>query len=134
MGTAGPALAGADVRPTQCGYTLGPGESEVIPGTGITEEPVGFVMVVWDIVATPPDNDGPFLLWKLLIDHQHQGQGYGEQAVRQVINLVRAAGATGLLANYGEGEGNPFGFFTWLGIFPRSDLDPNGEIMLRRVL
>ena len=36
--TAGPALAGADVvRPTECGYTLGPGETEVIPGTGITE-------------------------------------------------------------------------------------------------
>ena len=34
----GPASAGADVvRPTECGYTLGEGETEVIPGTGITE-------------------------------------------------------------------------------------------------
>lgn len=98
------------------------------------EQPVGFVMVAWDIVGTPPDNDGPSLLWKLLIDHQHQGHGYGEQAVRQVRGLVRATGVTDLLASYVESEGNPFGFSTRLGFVPRGDLDPNGEIMLRRVL
>ena len=91
-------------------------------------------MVAWDIVATPPDNDGPFLLWKLLIDHQHQGQAYGEQSVRQVINLVRAAGTTELLTSYVEGEGNPFVFYTRLGFVPRGDPGPNGEIMLPRAL
>ena len=97
------------------------------------EQPVGFVMVAWDIVAAPPDNDGPFLLGRKLIDH-HQGQDYGEQSVRQVINLVRAAGATELLTHYVEGGGNPFGFYTCLGFVPRGEPDPNGEIMLRRVL
>lgn len=51
LGTAGPALAGANiVRPTQCGYTLGPGETEVIPGTGITEN---IVASSCQIVFTP---------------------------------------------------------------------------------
>lgn len=38
FGTAGPALAGADVvRPPDCGFQPGPGEVESIPGTGVTE-------------------------------------------------------------------------------------------------
>ena len=99
------------------------------------EQPVGFlVTVAWYVVAAPPDNDGPFLLWKRLNAHQHQGQGHGEQAVRQVIDLVRVAGATDLLTSYVEGEGNPFGFYTRLGFVPRGEPDPNGEIMLRWVV
>ena len=38
LSTAGPALAGADVvRPPDCAFTLVEAETEVIPGTGITE-------------------------------------------------------------------------------------------------
>jgi GNAT superfamily N-acetyltransferase len=95
------------------------------------EQPVGFVMVAWDLVPQPPHTDGPWFLWKLLIDHQHQGKGYGREAVRQVIDLIRAEGATELLTSYVPGDGNPLGFYTKLGFVPRGDLDPEGEIMLR---
>lgn len=98
------------------------------------EQPVGFVMVAWDFVPVPPHSDGPFFLWKLLVDHAHQGKGYGRQAVEQVVDLVRAAGGTELITSYVEGEGNPFGFYARLGFVPRGDLDPEGEIMLRRPL
>lgn len=98
------------------------------------EQPVGFVMVAWDFVPEPPHSDGPFFLWKLLIDHQHQGKGYGKRAVEQIIDLIRVAGGTELITSYVEGEGNPFGFYTKLGFVPRGDLDPEGEIMLRRQL
>lgn len=94
------------------------------------EQPVGFVMVAWDFVPEPPHADGPFFLWKLLIDHQHQGRGYGKQAVEQVIDLIRADGGRELITSYVEGEGSPFGFYTKLGFVPRGDLDPEGEIML----
>ena len=98
------------------------------------EQPVGFVMVAWDFVAEPPHSDGPFFLWKLLIDHEHQGKGYGRRAVEQVIDLVREAGGTELITSYVPGEGNPFAFYSKLGFVPRGDLDPDGEIMLRRPL
>jgi len=98
------------------------------------DQPVGFVMVAWDFVPEPPHTDGPFFLWKLLIDHEHQGKGYGRQAVGQVMDLIRADGGTELITSYVEGEGNPFGFYAKLGFVPRGDLDPEGEIMLRRPL
>ena len=98
------------------------------------EQPVGFVMVAWDFVPEPPHTDGPYFLWKLLIDHEHQGKGYGKQAVEQVMDLIRADGGDELITSYVEGEGNPFGFYAKLGFVPRGDRDPEGEIMLRRPL
>ena len=53
------------------------------------DEPVGFVMLSWDLQPVPPDLQGPGFLWKPLIDHRHQGRGYGREVVRQVLALVR---------------------------------------------
>ena len=91
-------------------------------------------MVAWDFIAQPPHTDGPFFLWKLLIDREHQGKGYGRQAVEQVMGLVRAAGGTELITSYVEGEADPLPFYAKLVFVPRGDLDPEGEIMLRREL
>ena len=95
------------------------------------EDPVGFVMVAWDFVPEPPHADGPYFLWKLLIDHGHQGKGYGRQVVEQVVELVRADGGTELVTSCVEGEGGPLGFYTRLGFVLRGDRDPEGELMLR---
>ena len=95
------------------------------------DEPVGFVMVAWDFVAVPPHDDGPYFLWKLLIDQRHQGRGYGRQVVEQVAALVRADGGRELVTSYVEGEGNPLPFYERLGFVPRGDLDPEGEVMLQ---
>lgn len=54
-------------------------------------------------------------MWKLIIDQQHQGNGYGRDAVKQVINLLHADEAAELLTSYIEGEGSPAGFDTKLG-------------------
>ena len=98
------------------------------------DRPVGFVMVAWDVVPDPPHTNGPFFLWRLLIDHEHQGKGYGRQAVEQVMDLIRAAGGTELLTSYVEGNGSPLGFYSKLGFVPRGDVDPDGEIILQRAL
>ena len=37
-------------------------------------QPVGFVMLSWDVEPQPPEINGPWFLWKLLIDHKHQGK------------------------------------------------------------
>ncbi len=100
-------------------------------GVYADDQPVGFVMLSWDCVPRPPDINGPWFLWKLLIDHRHQRQGYGEEVVRQVVELIREQGATELLTSYVTGEGGPSGFYERLGFVPRGDVDPAGEIIMR---
>ncbi len=96
--------------------------------------PVGFVMLSWDVEPQPPEINGPWFLWKLLIDHRHQGKGYGREVVRQVLGIVRAEGATELLTSHVPGEGGPAGFYARLGFVPTGALDPDGEIILRRAV
>jgi GNAT superfamily N-acetyltransferase len=98
------------------------------------DEPVGFVMVSWNVEPRPPEIIGPWFLWKLLIDRRHQGLGYGAEAVRQVAHLVRAEGAAELLTSYVPGEGGPAGFYRRLGFVPTGDLDDRGEIIVRLTL
>ena len=98
------------------------------------ERPVGFVMLSWNVEPQPPEVIGPWFLWKLLIDNQHQGKGYGHEVVRRIVELVRGQGATELLTSYVPGEGGPAGFYTRLGFVPTGELDPEGEIILHRVV
>ncbi len=97
------------------------------------DRPVGFVMLSWDVEPRPPDINGPWFLWKLLIDHRYQGRGYGREVVQQVVDIVRDQGGTELLTSHVPGEGGPAGFYARLGFVPRGDLDPEGEIILRLV-
>lgn len=94
-------------------------------------QPVGFVMLSWDVKPQPPDINGPWFLWKLLIDYRHQRKGYGQEVVRRVVELVRDHGGTELLTSYVPGGGGPSGFYTRLGFVPTAELDPEGEILLR---
>ncbi|MFW5468573.1 GNAT family N-acetyltransferase [Knoellia sp. CPCC 206435] len=95
------------------------------------EVPVGFVMLSWDVVPQPPDLNGPWFLWKLLIDSRYQGKGYGREVLRQLVGLLREQGATELLTSHVPGEGGPAGFYERLGFVPRGDVDSQGEIILR---
>ena len=100
----------------------------------VEDQPVGFVMLSWDVEAQPPHINGPWFLWKLLIDSRYQRRGYGREVLRQVVELVREHGATELLTSYVPGDGGPAGFYARLGFLPRGDVDPDGEIILRLAL
>ena len=54
--------------------------------------------------------------------------------MRQVADLVRAAGAAELLTSYVPDDGGPAGFYERLGFVPTGDLDVNGEVIVRLVL
>ena len=95
------------------------------------EEPVGFVMLSWNVRPQPPDIIGPWFLWKILIDRRYQGRGYGADAVRQVAALIRAEGATELLTSYVPEDGGPAGFYRRLGFTPTGDVDADGELIVR---
>jgi diamine N-acetyltransferase len=58
----------------------------------------------------------------------------GQEVVRQIVELLRGQGATELLTSYVPGQGDPGGFYARLGSIPTGELDPQGEIILRRTL
>jgi GNAT superfamily N-acetyltransferase len=94
-------------------------------------EPVGFVMLSWNVTPQPPDIIGPWFLWKLIVDERHQSRGIGRAIVEEVVRLIRAAGASELYTSHVVGEGGPDGFYERLGFVPTGTFDPEGERILR---
>jgi len=94
-------------------------------------EPVGFVMLSWNVTPQPPEIIGPWFLWKLIVDERQQGRGIGRAIVDEVIGLIRAEGATELFTSHVVGEGSPDGFYERLGFEPTGTFDPQGERILR---
>lgn len=93
------------------------------------EEPVGFIMLSWNVPPGRPGILGPYFLWRLLVDARHQGKGYGRAALTEAIRLVRAAGATELLTSYQPGEGNPSPFYFGLGFVPTGEIDGDEPVL-----
>jgi RimJ/RimL family protein N-acetyltransferase len=56
------------------------------------DQPVGFVMLSWNVTPDPPRIIGPWFLWKLLIDERYHGCGYGREALRLVADIARSPG------------------------------------------
>jgi GNAT superfamily N-acetyltransferase len=94
------------------------------------DEPVGFVMVSWNVAPEPPRIIGPWFLWKLLVDEHRQGEGFGREAVRLVTEVVGANGAEELLTSCVPGEDGPEAFWRRMGFTPTGDYDENGEPIL----
>lgn len=89
------------------------------------ETPVGFVMLYEDTVA------GEYYLWRMMIGARYQGQGYGERAMRMLIEFVRnQPEATELLVSYVPVEGNPQPFYSHLGFVDTGEVS-NGENVMR---
>jgi diamine N-acetyltransferase len=93
-------------------------------------QPVGFVMLSWNVPPDPPRIFGPWFLWKLLIDRRFQRLGYGREAVALVAGLVRANGGSRLLTSYVVADGGPEPFYRRLGFSPTGDIDENGEVVV----
>jgi GNAT superfamily N-acetyltransferase len=96
------------------------------------DEPVGFVMIAWD-VEPQPDLIGPWFLWKLAIDHDHQRRGYGQAVVAAIIEIVRANGGTELYTSYTDEPGGPRDFYAKLEFVPSGE-DHGGEVLVVRTV
>jgi len=94
------------------------------------DQPVGFVMLSWDVTPDPPRIIGPWFLWKLLIDERYQGCGYGREAVRLVARIARDQGASELLTSYVAGDSSPESFYRQIGFVPTGEEDEKGEKVL----
>jgi len=99
-------------------------------GVYVDGVPVGFTMISWDLRPDPPDPTlvGPWFLWKLMIAPAHQGRGYGRAVVAAIADVIRPHGATELLTSYGEGEGDPSGFYASIGFVPTGERH-EGEVL-----
>jgi len=79
------------------------------------ETPVGFVLLFID------EEEEEYDLWRMMIDKEHQRQGYGSQAIERIIEHVsKLPGAEELTLSYLPGEGDPSPFFMAQG-FEDSD-------------
>jgi diamine N-acetyltransferase len=96
------------------------------------DEPVGFVMLSWNVPPSP-GIIGPYFLWRLLIDQRHQGRGFGREALTRIVDLLRSDGATELLTSYVPGDGEPRPFYQRFGFQPTGEIC-DGEIVVRLAL
>jgi diamine N-acetyltransferase len=97
------------------------------------DEPVGFVMLSWNVPPGRPGVIGRYFLWRLLIDKRHQRRGVGREVLTQITDLVRADGGTELFTSYEPGDGEPWPFYQRFGFEPTGEID-DGEIVLRLTL
>jgi len=80
------------------------------------DEPVGFVMISDGITVDDPSYVGPYYLWRLLVDHRFQGQGYGTAALDLVVEHVRTRpDARVLLTSHVVGPTSPVTFYERYG-------------------
>jgi diamine N-acetyltransferase len=94
------------------------------------DEPVGFVMISDGITVVNPEYLGPYFLWRLLIDHRYQGNGYGAAALHLVVEHVRTRpDARVLLTSAGQGPESPAGFYQRLGFRLTGEVH-EGELVL----
>jgi diamine N-acetyltransferase len=77
---------------------------------------VGFAMISDNIEQLDEDFVGPYFLWRLLIDEQFQGRGYGAATIDAVVDYLRSCpNATVLYTSCAAGDGSPQGFYLRYG-------------------
>lgn len=96
--------------------------------------PVGFVMISDGVPPGNPELIGPYYLWRLLIDVDHQGRGYGSRALDLVCDYVQTRpGGDALMTSATQGQGGPTPFYLGYGFEPTGDV-VKGEPLFRLIL
>lgn len=85
------------------------------------ETPVGFIM--W----RPGGDDASCILWRFMIDRDHQGKGYGRQAIGLWLTSLPTLGYQRAWTSYVPGAAGPHGFYLAQGFKDTSEQRANGE-------
>jgi diamine N-acetyltransferase len=88
-----------------------------------TFEMVGFAML--DIA---PEED-EFGVWRFMIDQRHQGKGYGREAMKLLIQVLKEAGAKEIELSYEPENAVANSLYVSLGFKPTGEVD-EGEIVM----
>jgi len=95
-----------------------------------SDTPVGFLMLHDEHLLEHPRELGFYFLWRLMIDSQFQGRGYGSGAVSALVRHVRARPhADRLLTTCLPGAASPLPFYLRVG-FVETGRHVHGEIEL----
>jgi diamine N-acetyltransferase len=87
--------------------------------------PVGFVLL-----SRIPER-AEYFLWRFMIDHRYQRQGYGRQATHLVIDHVRTLpGATAFYTSHLRGNDGAAAFYQGLGLQYTGD-EEDGELLMK---
>jgi diamine N-acetyltransferase len=93
------------------------------------DQPVGFVMLSYDVPPGHPEYPWRYFLWRLLIDARFQRRGYGRAAMMLVIGVVRQSpGATDLYTSAHPGDDGPAPFYRSLGFEPTGEWFDGEEV------
>lgn len=85
---------------------------------------VGFTMFAFE-----PDYEDPndrYWLWRFMIDERYQGQGYGREALRQIILYFKENGASNIRLSTKESNINAIHLYQSFGFAPNGDMN-DGE-------
>jgi diamine N-acetyltransferase len=86
------------------------------------DTPIGFVMLhISSEDADRVDSPGVFL-WRFMIAGPYQGKGYGREALKLLVEHVKALGFGELYTSYRGVEGGPEGFYQAFGFVPRGEI------------
>jgi diamine N-acetyltransferase len=127
-----------------CDLTVGPGQDGLVAPNAVSiaqahfepkawfraiyagDDPVGFVMLF--------DDAPECFLWRLMVDHRHQGRGYGRRALDLVVEHLRQRpGVTALLTSYVPDPAGPEQFYKRYGFVDTGEVD-GGEVVCRLAL
>ena len=95
-------------------------------GLWVADDPVGLVAMI-DLHENHPEADdyapaNVAFLWRLMIDREHQGRGYGSQAIELAFKQARQWRRKQIYLSVAPGDGNALTFYKRLG------LEPTGEV------
>jgi diamine N-acetyltransferase len=96
------------------------------------EVPVGFVMISDNIPPERTEYLGPYFLWRLLIDEQFQGWGYGRAVLDLTVDYVRSRpNAEKLYSSTVPGEeSSPLGFYLKYGFVPTGAVHDDEPVLV----
>ena len=100
------------------------------------DTPVGLIaMINPNEYPWPEDGDdtGAAYVWRLMIDGDHQGKGFGRAAIDQAIDITKSWNLPRLCLTAVEKDGSAIPFYEHLG-FSRTGRIVDGEVELIRTL
>ncbi|MHA1112017.1 MAG: GNAT family N-acetyltransferase [Promethearchaeota archaeon] len=103
----------------------------IMRGIFLGDEPVGFMMLA-DPVSGEEEFNGMYFLWRLMIDKNHQGKGYGKAALKLILEYVKnRPDADYLYSSYEPGEFGPEKFYLEKLGFEKTEKILGDEVMIR---
>lgn len=101
----------------------------------VGDKPVGFIML-YDATLDPAlavkdeVTAGGIGIWRLMIDFQQQGKGYGEAAILEAARYAATRpGVTQIELSYVPTEGNPSPFYKKMGFVETGKMDGDEVVM-----